>query len=76
MSYTLQVKPGQKAREVVWLDLSQYKVVRDGTNTLLLMSLDGRQCFSILKSGQRRRVLESLGYDPAAVWKPEEVLQQ
>ena len=75
MSYTLEVKPGRTTRGVVWLDLTQFKVVRNGTNSLLLMSADGTQCFSILKGKRRKQVLESLGYDADAIWESQEVQQ-
>lgn len=67
--YTLEVKPGADG-EVLWLDRSQYKILKRSTNTTLLLSSDGKQCFAILNGGHRRRVLTRLGYDPDQTYNP------
>jgi hypothetical protein len=66
MSFTLEVKPG-RSREVIWLDLSQCKVLRVGTQTMTVVTSDGR-CFDILKGKRRKHILEIKGYDPDAIY--------
>ncbi len=63
--------------EVVWLDWGSFHNIplpRNSTTRLLVS--DGVTAFTILRGKERKKFLQDAGYDPDAVWEPEQEVSQ